>query len=42
MIKISDFTTAVSNYDKKIFENLVLNKKIYIFRNTVEAIKKIQ
>ena len=40
MIKISDFTTAVSNYDKKIFENLVLNKKIYIFRNTVEAIKK--
>ena len=27
MIKISDFTTAVSNYDKKTFENLGLKKK---------------
>ena len=40
MIKISDFTTAVSNYDKKTFENLGLKKKIFIFRNTIEAIKK--
>ncbi len=40
MIKISDFTTTVSNYDKKTFENLGLKKKIYIFRNTVEVIKK--
>lgn len=41
MIKISDFTTAVSNYDKKIFESFGLNKKIYIFRNSVDRnIKK--
>ena len=29
MIKISDFTTAVSNYDKKTFENLGLKKNVY-------------
>ena len=40
MIKISDFTTAVSNYDKKTFENLGLKKKIFIFRNTIDVIKK--
>ena len=36
MIKISDITTAVSDYDKKLFEKFNLNKKIFIFRNSVE------
>ena len=40
MIKISDITTAVSNYDKKTFESINLNKKIFIFRNSIEK-KKI-
>ncbi len=36
MIQISDITTAVSNYDKKIFDKFQLEKKIYIFRNSIE------
>ncbi len=36
IIEISDITTCVSDYDRKIFEKFKLNKKIYIFRNVVD------
>ena len=41
MIEISDITPAVSIYDKKIFEKFNINKKIFIFRNSIEN-KKIK
>ena len=42
LLKISDYITAVSEYDKKIFKKLCKKSKILIFRNVVSSKKFIK
>lgn len=42
LLKISDYVTAVSEYDKKIFKKLCKKSKILIFRNVVSSKKFIK